>query len=500
MADLKYSIWIIKTPFGSFFIYLFHSFTYGIICEKGESFMDQEIINFKEEFPLKIRIQSISKSPIHYHEGITEIILPIRGEVKIKANFEEIVINEGDFFFINNKTIHSISSNDEAIVLFFYIRLEDFQKQFPYINHMFFRNRISGLLATRVKNFEEKNKQIANFRNLLIRIFLEDNSRNKYNSTIDRNIYKLVCKMTYEFDYLKLIKGDDEFISSYHLDRYHRIVKYIQENLANRIYLEAIESKEFLSKTYLSNYWKKLSAYTFNERVNFERVLRSEFLLYQRMTLSEISLQCGFSDIKYYYKNFQKWYGCMPLEYREKTSFYEENGYNYKSLSFNHISEDFHSYIDNFYDLKDDNEKPNYLSLLDKYLYLQSNHVRHSQNKDSRNSFVILEPFKYTTLEEKTKEILFDWATFDFFINLIIDHELNLQIKINSDYTKRDFLLDYINIFLKRIINRYGLEVVNKFQYIIDYKDGIALDNGQTINDIIRDIVGDVNISYYIEP
>lgn len=467
--------------------------------KKGEDFMDLEIIDFREEFPLKTKIQSISKSPIHYHEGITEIILPIKGEVKIKANFEDILVDEGEFFFINNKTIHSISSNDEAIVLLFYIRLEDFEKQFPYIKHMFFRNRISGILASRVIRKEEKNKQIANFRNLLIRFFLEDKSKNKSNFNYDRNIYKLVYKMVYEFDYLKIIKEDDEFISSDHLVRYHRIVKYIQENLSNRIYLDAIESREFLSKTYLSNYWKKLSAYTFNERINFERVLKSEFLLYQKMTLTEISLQCGFSDIKYYYKNFQKWYGCMPLEYREKTSFYEENGYTYKDLTFSKISDYFQDYIDKFYMLRDEIENTNYLALLDKYLYLQCNHTTHSQNIDSSNKFIILDPFKYATFEDKTKEILFDWATFDFFINLVIDYKLKLQIKINSDHTKSDLLMDYINAFLNRIIKRYGLELVKNSQFIVDCKENITLENGQSINDIITALVGDVSISYYIE-
>lgn len=38
------------------------------------------------------------------------------------------------------------------------------------------------------------------------------------------------------------------------------------------------------------------------------------------MTIVEISEACGFSDVKYYYKAFHKWYRCTPGEFREKYS------------------------------------------------------------------------------------------------------------------------------------------------------------------------------------
>ena len=66
--------------------------------------MNHEVIEFNNGLPLMVRVHSISKSPIHWHDGITEIILPIAGSVKIKANFEDVTLEEGEFFFINNQT------------------------------------------------------------------------------------------------------------------------------------------------------------------------------------------------------------------------------------------------------------------------------------------------------------------------------------------------------------------------------------------------------------
>ncbi len=112
-------------------------------------------------------------------------------------------------------------------------------------------------------------------------------------------------------------KKDNDFISSLQLDRYHRIIKFIDQNYGNKITLEDIAKQEFITKNYVSHFWRNLSYFSFQERLNYERVLKSEFLLLTTdMSISSISEQCGFSDAKYYYAHFKRWYGCSPLEHK----------------------------------------------------------------------------------------------------------------------------------------------------------------------------------------
>ena len=177
--------------------------------------MKAEKIHFKDNLPLKIEVHSISRFPIHWHEDITEIILPIKGSVDIKANFEEIHLNEGDFFFINNKTIHYIKSQEESIVLLFYVDLDYFEEQFPYIKYMFFRNSIyEDLLDKSEVDLETKEKFKVHFRNLLISIFAETINPSVSSHMYDKLIHKLVYQMIYEFNWLQLLKKDGDFISS----------------------------------------------------------------------------------------------------------------------------------------------------------------------------------------------------------------------------------------------------------------------------------------------
>ena len=104
--------------------------------------MNEEKIIFKDNLPFSIKIQSINRYPIHWHENITEILLPIKGSIEVIANYEHILVKEGDFWFVNNKAIHSIKASPEAIVAVLHIDLDYFQKQFEYIKYMFFRSNM----------------------------------------------------------------------------------------------------------------------------------------------------------------------------------------------------------------------------------------------------------------------------------------------------------------------------------------------------------------------
>jgi len=461
--------------------------------------MKAEKIHFKDNLPLKIEVHSISRFPIHWHEDITEIILPIKGSVDIKANFEEIHLNEGDFFFINNKTIHYIKSQEESIVLLFYVDLDYFEEQFPYIKYMFFRNSIyEDLLDKSEVDLETKEKFKVHFRNLLISIFAETINPSVSSHMYDKLIHKLVYQMIYEFNWLQLLKKDGDFISSVHLDRYHRIVKYIQENYDKKINLDDIVSREFITKTYFSHFWKNLSTYSFSERINYERVLKSEFLLLKNMTITEISDKCGFSDTKYYYRNFKKWYKCMPLEHKEKCYSYMSQGYKYKELEPSDVKQIFKDYMKRFFKLEDSlNQEGDFSSIINKYLYLKYYHTIHEKTL-ATDKYLIMDPFKYSTITDEG-EINFNWTIMDLLINLVIDFKFILQIKLNTDNLEKD-VNKYIDIFLENSINRYGIDVMRNCHFLIDYKDSLIFDNTEPIEKLLIHKLKDINISYYIEP
>jgi len=88
----------------------------------------------------------------------------------------------------------------------------------------------------------------------------------------------------------------------------------------------------------------------------------------------------------------------------------------------------------------------------------------------------------------------------DLLINLVIDFEFILQIKLNTDNIDRETVNKYIDIFLDNSINRYGIDVIKSCHFLINYRDSLIFDSTKPIEKFLTDRFNDANISYYIEP
>jgi transcriptional regulator GlxA family with amidase domain len=101
--------------------------------------------------------------------------------------------------------------------------------------------------------------------------------------------------------------------------RLNRITEYIDENYAERITLEELANKEQVSVTYLSHFIRANLNMTFQEyisSVRFERALK--LLRSSSMCLTDVSVVCGFSDVKYLTRMLESHFGMSAVACREK--------------------------------------------------------------------------------------------------------------------------------------------------------------------------------------
>lgn len=466
--------------------------------------MKEEKVQF-HDIPFKFDILSIKRYPIHWHKDVTEIIMPIKGSVVVYSNFENFTIDEGDFLFINNKTIHAIQSDNDALIITFHIDLNYFEDHFPYIKYMFFRSHFfpigpngENLIPDVEEHIKEEFK--INFRKLLVSTMIELTNPNFKSDMLIKNfVYKLVYLMVYEFNWLQFQRKHGDFISSVQLDRYHRIVKFIDENYSSKISLDDIVSQEFISKTYISHFWKNISFYSFVERVAYERVLKSAYLLFQDMTISDISNACGFSDVKYYYRDFKRWYGYMPLEYKEKCILYTKQGPLYTSLDFFDVEEEFDNYLSDFFEIEYTPKKDiDISSFTEEYLYLKyfnkANNLKYPIAKT-----MIINPFKFYKNNEENIAI-FNWDVLDILMNLAIELDVTVQIKFDGFNVKKDLINDHIEKFIETSINRYGIDIVKSWHFSIPYYSRLAFNNLENIGKFLASKVKEPIIDYYLEP
>ena len=139
-----------------------------------------------------------------------------------------------------------------------------------------------------------------------------------YDVYVRETLVKLLYLLINEFHYL-IYENRDLKDNVEQLQRYHRIAKYIFNNYNNKISLQDIAKKEFLSAQYLSNEIKNAMGISFQDFVNLTRAEESvKLLLDTDMTISEISEEVGFSHTRYYNKHFKRHYKMTPLQYRKK--------------------------------------------------------------------------------------------------------------------------------------------------------------------------------------
>lgn len=463
--------------------------------------MNAEIIEFKGNQPFRVKVQRITRSSIHWHEGITEILVPIRGDVEVIVNFEHITVKEGDFHFINNRSIHSIRSSSNAVVVMIYVNLSAYEKQFELIKYMFFRSNpfFDDRIEPEKDMFDFKTDYKVHFRNLLIDILLRKLSYELSGKALEIMGNQLIYSMVFEFNWLKFMKSKS-LIHPTQFDRYHRIVKYIDEHYADKITLDDIVSSEFITKTYFSHYWKDFSSYSFTERVNYDRVLKSEFLLLTGSNILKISEQCGFSDVKYYYRNFKKWYHCMPLEHRKRCFNYMKLGVDFEELELIYYNSEIQEYANKYLFIECNlNEGMTDSSYIDSYMKMKllSNPIHLIT---SAEKYVILNPFKPSNLfTEENDVMVFNWHNIDLSVNITMDAGFLLYLSIPSDSLASPFVHEAIEQFLDGCINRYGLHLMKKWHFFINYKNIQSFDKKIAIEELIINKVPGAKISYSFE-
>lgn len=462
--------------------------------------MNLEEIEFQKGLPLTIKIFSLKKYPIQWHEGVTEIILPLRGSIEIETDFEKNRIEEGDFWFVNNKSVHCIYAKENAIIASFYIDLKYCRDRFKYIEYMFFRsNPYTHDQKSKVNDIDKEYK--IRFRNMLVSILSEYQKVDILPESVREKLFnKLVYAMVYEFNWLQFIERKESFISPDHLDRYHRIMKYVDEHYLEKITLDDIISKEYITKTYFSHFWKKISSFSFQERINYERVLKSSKMLVSHMTITEISDKCGFSDPKYYYKHFKRWYGCMPLEYRSKCENYAEGGYEFTEVDLGDatsiVGDYLKKYFEIYYDKDVDSEATSIINHYANIKYLHSIGKAGDPTIPKYTNINILGGYCFTFNDLGFK---FNWHNMNVLINLAFDIDSIPNIIIKNEEIDQDMFLEAVRLFADRSINYYGIHEVKKWNFSINYSNLIKFDNINIINDELSSRISNLKIQYYFE-
>ena len=98
------------------------------------------------------------------------------------------------------------------------------------------------------------------------------------------------------------------------------ILTYIESNLQNTISLDETGKHFYVSRSTISNTFRKEMGISFYQYVTQRRLVAAKNLIAENIPLEQIAPRVGFSDYSTFYRAFKSEYGISPRQYREQQS------------------------------------------------------------------------------------------------------------------------------------------------------------------------------------
>ena len=245
-----------------------------------------------------------SMGRIHWHEAV-ELLYFVQGKAVTSCNLQEHHVQKGSILFINGNELHTgiISQWDSA---FYCIQFDP----------NFFHN----LIGNEYVLFENiiYDEDCVAILDRLIEIYQQPRSV--------QNIlgYK---KIAYEFfnlllqRYTKSILDEEHYKKQFkRLDTFHHIVDYIEKNYTEDVSVTDLAQQFNMSASYFAHLFKQYAAKSVIEYVNETRIQHAKSLLEkEELSIKNIALQVGFSDINYFSRKFKALVGVTPMQYKKNS-------------------------------------------------------------------------------------------------------------------------------------------------------------------------------------
>jgi len=127
-----------------------------------------------------------------------------------------------------------------------------------------------------------------------------------------------VCQR-YEVDLLRFAASQAQRTSR--RDALSRVIRYVRDNLAQRLSLTDAAAAADLSPNYLAHLLKKETGKTFTDIVTGRRMEKArELLAHTSLRIVEIAGAVGFEDEAYFARRFRQCFHVAPRDYRRKAA------------------------------------------------------------------------------------------------------------------------------------------------------------------------------------
>lgn len=215
-------------------------------------------------------------------------------------------LHEGDVMVINHNESHSIRGSDNNVLIVLQIAGHFFASHYEGYFHSRFH------CISQEMDYGRENMLGMLRRHLSEMIISSSGNDDSSNLEIQSNIYRTMLLLT------RFFRREISLRTGKHFDeRITRVMNYMEQKYDKPLTLKEVADREYLSVSYLSRYFKKITGVGFQQYLNQIRLKHSvEALLYTTEPILQIALNHGFLSMKHFSTVFKMNYGKSPSKYR----------------------------------------------------------------------------------------------------------------------------------------------------------------------------------------
>lgn len=263
-----------------------------------------EVISHKNGDYKVFLINLLYRTP-HLHKEF-EICLLLEGAVQLLAPGRRENLRQGDLWIMNPYESHELAAGRPALILSLQVSPALFSSVFPQMESMEFipSGVCSGEAAAPLRKF---------LLDIAAAYFSPEETAPLRCAGL---IHLFFCRLLATLPY-SCISEKERVNSANRAQRIRKIVDYIDSHYMEKLLLTDLARELGLTMNYLSAFFKSVFGMSFQAYVMKKRCEKArQLLLLTDFSLLDISIACGFSDVKYFHQGFQRQFGCSPRQYR----------------------------------------------------------------------------------------------------------------------------------------------------------------------------------------
>ena len=244
----------------------------------------------------------------HWHQRV-EFVYILNGSCEITVGNTKNVCSAGDMAVIQSGEIHSIVDIQDSamyVCTFDPELIRYFRADMKYIQNYISTEMLtaSGVADEILRNFEE--------------MYKEDFCGKDWNDVLIRaNIIKMYCLLVrhFERDNNGRPQNPDK------LQQFQEALRYVEENYARNITFSDVAKIINYNTSYASSLFVSYTGLNFKTYLDSIRINKAVKMIKRTdRTISDISAQCGFTNIRTFNNVFRKVTGITPSELRHSNS------------------------------------------------------------------------------------------------------------------------------------------------------------------------------------